>query len=336
MKKAIKRHAKDETKFGFVDLPGGLVGFAQLQKLYFKEYETGDNKGQPYMRGEAVVVEITTGDKRNVGLTTKIGPIGICATGKGENAKTFEDNVAKVLNELRKLGADPDQLLAVADDLSLLENITADLVKEGVYTRFKTEKGKATKEYPTPRVFENWLGVVADYSPPDATEGAVEEEAAGEEKADVVEGAEETTEDPTPDEEQADDEEKDDLDEQAEKADAKDKKAQAVLKKTAVDLGIDADEVDGADDWAAVAQMIRDKRAEESPNEAAEEPDPDPVQKYEPTKGDAVKYRGPKDKKAVEFEVTAVYSKSKKVDLKDLDTKKRVEKGVAWDKLVVE
>ncbi len=48
---AVKAHAQDETDYGFIRLPPGIVnGIAQLTKCYFDEYKTGKNKGEMYFR----------------------------------------------------------------------------------------------------------------------------------------------------------------------------------------------------------------------------------------------------------------------------------------------
>lgn len=344
LKKAIKEHAHDETKLGFVDLPPGLVGVAQLQKLYFKEYgadvKDAKLKGQVFMRGEGVVVEVSKGDKNSVGLSTKLGPRSMCDTGTGESAKTFDDNVTVVLNDFRALGADPDQLEAAADDLSLLEDIAADLVKEGVYFRFRTRQGEATDKYPNPRTFENWLGVIRDYSPPDSSASAIQDDTGSvEERPDVVELEGDADAGQAADE-TATEGDAEDLDALAEQADGKDKDARKRLTELGLEVGLSKKWIeDVAKDWAAVAERIKEEQASQTDAAALGSDDAqqdEPAAEYEPTKGDAVKYRGPKDKRAVEFEVTAVYKNSKKVDLRDLDTKKRNEKGVAWDKLIVE
>jgi len=342
LKKAVKEHAHDETKLGFVDLPGGLVGIARLTKLYFKEYaaDVKDTKlkGQVYLRGEGAIVEVIKGPQNVVGLTTKIGPIPICDSGSKDKPKTLAENVETMLNEFRKLGSDPDTLEAAAEDLSLLEQEAADLVEAGPFFRFKTEEGKVSKEFPNPRIFENWLSTkgLDEYAPPDGSGVQDDSGTASEEgPADVTEeeGTEESGDESEATEDTEAGAEADELDSLAEAADGGDKKAAKKLAEIAKEEGMSAETIEEANSWTHLVDQIREARGGETGDKEAETEEEETP--YEPTKNDTIKYKSPKDKKAQEYDVIAVYAKSKTVDLRDTDTKNVVHKAVPWDKLIV-
>ena len=98
-----KKHASDEVDYGFRNLPGGIRnGIARLSEGYFSIYKEGNNKGQPFLRLVGITVEPEFHEGEFVKGTPTSVMIPICPTGTGDSAKTLEDQVAAVQNELKK------------------------------------------------------------------------------------------------------------------------------------------------------------------------------------------------------------------------------------------
>lgn len=243
--KAIAAHKTDETDFGSGgDLPAGIEGgVAQLVDLKFDLYKKGDNIGQPFFYAAGIVVSPATfNGERIEGRRTSIGPIPLCDTPKAAKKKLLADHMADVLNELRKLGLDTSDL---DDDPDALETAALALKEEGPHFKFRTWIGKATKEYPNPRVTHEWKG--ATEFDPDAQPG-------GGDEVEEAEGEVEESDDP--------------LVALAAQANANDKAAQKELVKQAKAAGLDQKTIDNAEDWDAVVAMIQEASAGE---EAVEE-----------------------------------------------------------------
>ncbi len=352
-KKAIQQTAHEAVSYGRVDLPGGIKsGVALVTKCYFKQYENGDDKGEWYLRAEAVVVEpkevkTEQGTMKVEGLTTSV-MLPLCATG-GTKPRDLEENVARVMNELKKLGADPDEIEAVESDEDLFA-IAKAIEEAGVYTKFNTSTGKATKDYPNPRTWENWNGVILDYDPASAEEveddtekaSDVEEEAPAKPAAGKKPTKPVKEEEPEEEakEEAAEEYKGPDLDALATSADDSDdedtKKSQKTLKEIALKAGIKQAKIDDANSWAHVVSMVKKAQgAEEGPAEEEAEAEEEAAEEeaYIPSKDDIVKYKSKKDKKAMEYEVVAVYKKNETADVKSIDDGKTVYKGVKWSEL---
>lgn len=341
--KAVQAHAADETNYGPVRLPGGIRnGIAKLVDCKFDVFKTGPNTGQYFFRAAGVVVEpddVTTASGSKVpvrGLQTSI-LIPCCAT-KNRSGKvtTQEDNVSEILNEMRKLGGDDYTKGAKG---SSLESLAAGLAAASPYFRFSTSQSAPTPEFPDPRVWENWHGSkgLEDYEPP--TGDGVEEETAG-----AAPASEETEEEAPADgpfnefddgsgdekegEEEGEDDGADDLDALASAADDdQDKGAMTKLKALAKKAGVSDQEIDDADSWASLAEMVRSAQEAPAPKakKKAEEKSP-PAPKLKevwlylpPGKNPATKapYKDP-----IEGQVTKVNAAKKTVTLKDLDNGK--------------
>lgn len=352
---AVKKHAHDEINYGRVDLPPGIKnGVAQLTKCYFKQYENGDNKGEYYFRAEGVVVkpkEVATqdGSMKVEGLTTSI-MMPVCETknSKGET-KSIEENAAKVINEMKKLGADADEM---AESPENLEEIAAALQEAKPYFKFTTSAGKTTKEFPNPRTWENWNGIIEDFDP-DTSDDVEDETGDQEEAADVEEeeapkakpGKKPTSKAPKEDE-PADDEEAEETEEEGDDLaalaatadDSDDDGHQAAQKKLATlakAAGISQKKIDDANSWTHLAGQIQkaqgtEEEAEEVEDETAEEDEAEEEEAYTPAKDDIVKYKSKKDKKPMEYEVVASYKKTSTCDLKSIDDGKTVHKNIKW------
>lgn len=340
---AIRKHAGDETTYGVTRLPGGINnGKAKLTKLYFDTYKNGNNVGEYYLRGEGAVVEpksVATSDGvvPVYGKTTSMmRPVCETKNGKGE-VTSFEENMAAVLNELRKLGADTSGVTDPAE----LEQIAADLVEAGPYFSFSTRESQPTKDYPTPRVWEQWDGVkgLEEYAPPDDDEGFRDASAsprpAANGKPPGKTPAVATSASSAGDDDEMIYRDDEDLDSLAKRADGGDEEAQLKLTEMAEAQGL-ADQAGAAPDYAAVADLLR------GGGQDAAEPAPEAEGDWEPAKGEIYAYRpdvkGPggkvtKAKKAIEVEVTAVDKKGRTADLVDVADKKRKWQKIKWDDL---
>lgn len=166
----INKHKDDPVDFGFQRLPPGIDnGVAQLVECMFGIVEEGkQNAGEYYFRAEGVVIEP---DVNNTGIPVKNKKTSIfrmvCDTKdkEGNIRDTFDDNVAWVINELKKLGGEEI-------DVSNPE-VTAEMLKQAApYFSFDTSAGRTSKEFPNPKTFENWRGLIPDYEPEGGAAGA--------------------------------------------------------------------------------------------------------------------------------------------------------------------
>lgn len=322
-RKAFEAHKADETSFGNVGLPGGIEnGIAQLSSIKFDQFAKGDNKGEYYFMATGIVVAPTEVDGTPIkGLRTVIGPEPLCDT-PSRSRESIDEHLEWVLNELRKLGVDTEGM-----DFEDMEPAAAAIVEEKPYFRFRTWKGDATKEYPNPKVNNQWAGVV-EYVPDDDDEvedNTEEEEAPKPKKGKKTEPAEETNE----------------YAELAEAADGGDEDSALKLAKIARKAGIDPDELPS---WVDVAEALNGETEEEEEEEAEEEEETEEEaeeeeaeeeeEEFEPAKEDVYGYKPPKAKKPIDCEVVAVLTKKKLVTLKNLDDGKTLYKGIPWDKLI--
>lgn len=313
----------EETRLGSQNLPGGINnGIARLSMCKFDIFKTGNNQGEFYFMAMGVVV---SPDKNDAGipvkgLQTKVGPLPICATQKRDGTVvSLQENLSNVYNELRKLGVNTADI--TPDDLEA----TVDFLKESKpYFRFSTNIGKATEQYPNPRVWENWHGAggLEDYDP-DSESGEPDEDTNTDNTVDVPED----TKDDSPDtsvETTTDKSVEPDLQELAEAADSSTNEpkergvAQEKLQELAMAAGVPEEEIDEAADWASVVTMMSiDNETDDEPTEAvSEDEDTSP-----PEKGDVVFFKPNGKRKYRECTVSAVFAKSEKCNLKDLETK---------------
>lgn len=194
--KHVKKHREDETRMGYVQIPGGInAGIAQLSDCKIGQYQKGTNEGEFYFSATGIVLSPDKNDEGVPvkGLRTSI-MIGIHDHKKknGEVWRTEEESVAQILNEIRKLGFDTSEL--EEDEIEeALEELKAAKPKFRFSTR-ATEVGGKTY------VNENWNGAISDDSDDDGdddddiedeTEDEEEEE---EEVTDVAEDEQEDEE----------------------------------------------------------------------------------------------------------------------------------------------
>lgn len=311
-----KKHKEDDTTYGIINLPGGISsGIAQFSGYTFGKYKSGANKGVDFCRLAGTVRGNfpNAADMPTDGLQTGIMlPLGETKNAKGE-VTDAEDNIARFMNELRKLGCDTSDT-DIFDDNSLLELMEA-LKDAAPYFRFSTttpdDKG---------RCFENWAGNkgLEDYEPEEDEE--VEEDDTPEEEADEEVEEEESTEEEEGGEE--------DLEELAALADSEDEEAQEQLTAMAEAAGIDPNDYET---WKDVVEALTSANGEEVEYEDAEEEEEQ--EEFEPSKEDVVMYKPPRAKKAVECVVTKVLKSKKIADLDDLENEGKNYKNVPWNKL---
>ena len=291
-----KAHKGDETKFGMVDLPGGIKnGVAELSTCRFGQVDKeGPNKGKPYFLAEAIVVSpayaVDPVSKTKVkckGLRTSIFvPLYDQPKKKGSKGpSSFDDFYSILLNELRKMGVNTKDL--EVDDL---ESVCDELLKESPKILFSTRLGKATKEYPDPKVFHSWNGL--------AEEGDGEDE--DEEETDDDSEEEEEEEEESEDEEEGDDSEEEEEEEE------------------------DSEEEEEGDE-----EVSEEEEEEEEESEEEEwEPRRGGTCLFKPLDPKTKK----KSRKAVECEIKALNKRAGTADLKNLETNK-LYKGVSVEEL---
>lgn len=361
VKAAFESHKTDETRMGFGGkLPGGIQsGVARLVKSYLGEYKTGDYQGEIYLylSGIALTPKYHVneeGEKIPVkGSYTQV-MVPMCDTqnAKGET-RTTDENVDVALNELRKLGLDLSEL--EAEDL---DEALAALQEAQPYFKYSTTQGKATEQFPNPRVFENWNGLIEDYeedSDSDEVEEEDDEEEAPKSKGksqpvkrkqakpsyeeEAEEEEEESEEEEDEESEEAEEEEEgeeddyEDLDALAKSADRDDRKAQLALVKIA--KGYDIDEEDYPS-WSEVVDAIKEARKTVSDEEEEEEgEEEEETEEVSFEKGDIVFYKPKGKRKAVECEVTAVFEKKQTCNLRNADDG-TLYKPVPWSEITTD
>lgn len=319
---AVKKHADDDTKYGIIQIPAGISnGIAKLEELYFAQYKSGQNEGEYYMRGMGVIMSPETvmtpqGEMKVQGLQTSI-MVPVCETKTQAGKVTpIEDNVANVLNEMRKLAGDDFTKGKTGADL---EAMAAAIQEAGPYFKFTTTVRKAQKQGEPDGVWENWHGSkgLENYEP-ETAHVMVDETGA------PVETQTESTPGDAPDGEGSFSE-FGDLTSLVEKADAGDVDAQKEIVALAEKAGITEEQMTAAKDYAEIASMLGgEATTEEAP--AEEEA---PAQEWEPAKEETYKREieviGPgkkKMKKKVDIEILTVDKKTKTVTAKDSATQK--------------
>lgn len=365
---AVRKHAADPIQVGQMRLPGGIKnGVARLVGLEFKKIEEGKNNAGDYMyQATGVVVEpasvtVNGQEVAVAGLQTRqFRTLGNVTSSRG--TISLEENVAWVLNEMKKLGGEALFANAGGGDL---EALGAAIVQAAPYFAFETRESPAvlnpdgTEKYAA-RVWETWFGtgpIPDGYAPPELDAGAdntgpanghapaAAPTRAAAPKANGVgkAPARAPAKAPPPAEEP-------DLMALAEAADGDDPDGagrEAMIEAVKA-LGWTDEQVnDWAESWTALAEHIEGGGGPpdlgEAPEGAADEDDGamkvGSMYLYTPldpkTKKPAV---NPKTKKPlrVECEVTAINEAKETVDLLNLDDKKTKYRAVPWDQLISE
>ncbi len=318
LNKSITGHAKDETDYGIIRIPGGISGgIAQLVEARFGEFQKGNNKGKPFLflMGVAKFPKSVNGSIVRGCQTSQTIPICETTTQAGE--KTSEDeNIETMMNHLRMLGG--EEFTQNAKTIADVEELVKELKEAKPYFRFSTELGKTTPQYPTPRVWERWHGSKGledwtdeDGGPVDETAQTAESPApsvngsppkkspptkattvsasSGEGKKDLKASAKAAEESPA-------DPEFNDVDSLAERADGGDEEAAADLAEAAANAGISDEDVAATKTFAELAELIKGNTGEattERDEEVLEETEE--IEQSGPSVGDEVSYR-PLDK----------------------------------------
>lgn len=168
--KAHETLKKNEANPGNARLPGGIEGgIAKLNMVKLGIYKEGDYKGQPFFMATGTVllpVEHNGIPVRN--MKTQMGPIPICPTKSSpkRKGKTFSEQYNVMLDALKLLTSLEDVAKLKWRDIPLFLKAIDKKAKEkpGIFFRFRTWTGKASAEYPNPRIVEEWNGRV-DYNP---------------------------------------------------------------------------------------------------------------------------------------------------------------------------
>lgn len=160
---AVQQAAVQPYDPGRQGLPGGIKdGVAKLHAIEFGEVEAGkQNAGQLYWRMAGIVCEPNSIIKDGVevpiaGKQTSIFGM-LCETKtKAGKVTTAAESVNILVNEMKGLGGDDccKNVKTVLD----LDVLAKQLVAAKPAFWFSTSEGKATPEYPEPKVFENWHG----------------------------------------------------------------------------------------------------------------------------------------------------------------------------------
>jgi hypothetical protein len=193
--KHFKEARKDPVKYTG-DLPGGINnGVAKLTACVFGI----DKNGNDYFRAAGTAVSPDKHDGQTVaGRPTSIfETLADTPQARGRNARlTFEDHMDHVLNELKKLGLETDEL-----DFEDIEEAMETLI--GTHFKFTTWRGEKSELFPNPRLVEKWEGVVEyedeEVDPVDE-EDEVDETEEEEEEEEVDDDTEEEDFEPEPDE----------------------------------------------------------------------------------------------------------------------------------------
>jgi len=334
-KRAQEAHAKhksDTTRDDeFAKVPPGIInGVAQLVDAKVAKIKTGNNAGQPCFFARAICLSPETvltkeGQRLKAqGLNTQIREELFETTNSKGVTISFDTHWDEFYNHLRKLGVDTNSIQRAED---IETQILPALIKAAPCFQFRTSRSEPTKEYPDPRTFENWGGLIADYDP-----SAVTAEANGQQQQDSTPDAMTTSNDDSTGEAAATGDEEMSLEELGAAADNKDEASIDALEQRADAAGISKEVVNSAESWADVASLIARREAGDAEEEASAEvewsPAVEEVYRYKP-----VDPKTKKPGKAVECQVTAVDGGKKTVNLKNLSNSKLIYKNVKWDAL---
>lgn len=360
MRKAFDAHKGDETEYSnFGDLPAGVEGVAQLVECRLTQVKEGKRNAGEWLfyAAGAVKQPAEFEGQRLFGRRTSI-TCPLYDTPDRQGRKTLEEHLAWVTNELRKLGVDTAEM-----DVEELPDTLVAVKEAAPHFRFRTWKGdKQTQgryKDQEPRVQHFWEGIV-DWTEDDEAgmpsqaqdntrapgtpkaAAAVRVATTPRTAASPVNGkgtAGEGKVKPAEKEEPPEGPEFGDLDSLAEAADGGDDGAVEKLTQLALDAGVTQEQIDEADNWSSVVELIGGAGEEsEAPEETATEevteeedgtPKVEQVFSYRPVDPTTKK----KAAKAIQVEVTAVNTEKKTCDVKSLSDRKKGWRGVKWDAL---
>lgn len=312
------------------NLPPGIEGgIAEVRSMSFDGvFKDGVNKGKPFFRAMAVVLEPEEHNGRRVkGKQTSVME-PLCDTETRAGKKTsYAEHMAVVMNYVKMCGLDCSKL----SPETIMPAIEA-VVATRPLIEFRTWIGNATPEFPNPRTNEVWCRGAGGHqrNGSTGTEGV----------EDSTPTAPATREDrmrgsvpPAPVQEQAPDEPPtDDVDYDAlgALADAGDQEAVDQLNALALDAGYTAEQINGPDfpSWASVAEALKGG-GEEGGDDAAWSPD---VGDTYPLKRIDPKTKKPAPK-ATEYEVKEVDTDKEEVVMFNPKNTKAPTFRVKWSEL---
>lgn len=364
---AVKQHAMADPKMqGFPSIPAPIKdGTAELESIGFYQYKEDSNMkkvdgssavGEYFFRAVGICREpevIVDKDGRQIRCegvqTSQMVPVLDTKNQKGE-VTSMEQNIEKIEGHLKLLGASKEELAQGAAAMEAIVEAMQQQVQggEAIYFKFETSEGKATPEYPNPRVWENWYGIRErqGYEPPSkgptpgvssdktrqaapSTNGPAKSPAAQQvAKQQAAKAPAKPAPAPEPEPELPDD-----VRELAALCESGDDKAIQKLQDIALGLGVTEDEWGATANYGEAADLVEAAQA----NSTASPDEPAPVV---PSKGEVYEWfpvdakTGKPLKKAVEVEVTTVDKKTETATIKRSDTK-AVVKGVKFADLVI-
>ena len=342
--KAKDRSIEIDTNMG---VPAGIDnGVAKLTELKIGKYERGDNQGKPYfmIRGVVVSPKKFKGIKVE-GLQESFVMEALHAT-PNRKRKTEAEHLDYMIGIIRSLGVDDEDI-----DGEAIENgsLAKDLKEADCHFTFSSWKGQPTKQFPNPGTNFNFGGGYDPDDLEDEDEEEVEDETDEEEEDEDVEEGDDEEEDEGDEEEDEGEEEDEEqgmptitkkaLNSLVKKADNGDEDAEEELKELGIQCGLKSEDIELAEDWKTVATDIleaienaesEDDEEEEGDDEGDEEEEEEELEP--PQKEEVFGYKPKGKKKAIECEVTAVYTKKETCNLKSLSDGK-LYKAVPWSKL---
>lgn len=354
---AVKAHANDQTTYGLIALPGGITnGIAQVSKCYFKEFEKATTMkkadgtpavGEYYFRCEGSVISPKTvagpdGLIPVEGLTTSV-MVPLCDTKDSKGVITSqEDNLARVLNIMRQLAGQEYTQGATGADL---ESLAAGIEQAAPYFRFSTTQSQPNKDYPNPRVFENWQGNkgLENYVPENVAATAMKDNTStkpsGQKQQKVTEPQVPDNTVKAADNVYAEWELSQLVDLAGSEADTAQEGREELVRR-AMEVGYTRDEAEAADTWEACAEMIQNPKSaeDEQGSDDTSSPEVEPEPEVTPPKtGTTCKYTPPGKDPATKKEykerpctIVKVDKDKKTVEIKDLSNKKMYT-GIKWE-----
>jgi hypothetical protein len=241
--------------------------------------------------------------------TSQTMPFCETRTQKGA-VQTADQNVARALNEIRTIaGPDSTKHLQSEEDLASLLEV---MKSEKPLFRFSTTQGDPSAEFPNPRVWENWLGAYNEPMESALNNGApMTQDQSAEAPAEAQEEEEPAVDTRT-------------LEELVE-ASENDEAAQEELKSRAISAGVSEADIDGANSWEDVANLIP-------------VPDGEVLEPWSPAKGEIYGYapidaKTKKPGKTIKVEIVAVDAKKETATLKGVANKTQY-KDVKWASII--
>lgn len=362
LREAWLENRSNETEYSnFGDLPPGVEGIAQLTECTFQKIKEGkENAGEYiFMAAGVCLTPLTFTDKQgNVhqieGKHTRI--IESVFPTPNKTRKTIKEHFKWIVNELQKLGADTSKV-----DEYNIEALATAVKKSRPFFRYRTWQGpKATTgQYKDkePQTTHFWEGLsdppkegeathqtgggrvnddTGSVAPPPARNGATRQANAapanGASGGGAVQGAETAAggENFT---------EFEDIPTLVAKSSNGDEAAQGKLIEMALEAGVEQQAVTDAKTWDDLANMIAQASGGGDGSASGSEV---PPEEWKPVKGNTCKYRvidaktgkpavdprSKKERKPVDCEITAVDTKTNKVNLKSIDDGKTEFNGV--------